>query len=106
MEEFALKTSLPDDLHYKIRQFLENNYDELFSRIDEKSLINELPITLRDEVLQHQFQGLMTSLEFLRTCKNTEFIWALVQMLKKIKVDKGDVIYVDGEFSEEIFFIK
>jgi CRP-like cAMP-binding protein len=27
-------------------------------------------------------------------------------MLRKIKVDKGDVIYVDGEFSEEIYFIK
>lgn len=27
-------------------------------------------------------------------------------MLKKIKVDKGDVLYMDGEFSEEMYFIK
>lgn len=35
LEEFAKKTSLPEELHFKIRQFLENNYNELFSRIDE-----------------------------------------------------------------------
>lgn len=53
LEEFALQTNLPEDLNFKIRQFLENNYEELFSRIDEKQLVNELPITLRDEVLKH-----------------------------------------------------
>lgn len=36
LEEFAKKTNLPEELHFKIRQFLENNYNELFSRIDEK----------------------------------------------------------------------
>jgi hypothetical protein len=55
LQEFGIKTNLPEDLNFKIRQFLENNYDELFSRIDEKQLVNELPITLRDEVLQHQY---------------------------------------------------
>lgn len=33
-------------------------------------------------------------------------MWALVQKLRKIKVDKNDVIYSIGEFSEEIYFIK
>jgi CRP-like cAMP-binding protein len=27
-------------------------------------------------------------------------------MLRKIKVDKDDVIYWEGDFSEEIYFIK
>lgn len=30
----------------------------------------------------------------------------MVQQLKKIKVDRGDVLYYDGEYAEEIFFIK
>jgi CRP-like cAMP-binding protein len=30
----------------------------------------------------------------------------MVQMLKRIKVDKDDVIYLEGDFSEEIYFIK
>jgi CRP-like cAMP-binding protein len=90
----------------KIRAFLENNYDELFSRIDEKQLVDEMPITLRDEVLQHQYQGLISTIEYLKGCDNSEFIWAFVQQLRKIKVDKNEVIYSIGEFSEEIYFIK
>jgi hypothetical protein len=42
---------MPDDLHQKIRLFLENNFDELYSRIDEVALLNELPINLRDDIL-------------------------------------------------------
>jgi hypothetical protein len=52
LEEFAEQTGLPDELHNKLRQFLENNFSDLFSRIDENLLLQELPITLRDEVLQ------------------------------------------------------
>lgn len=33
-------------------------------------------------------------------------MWSFVQLLKKIMIDKGDVLYMDGEFSEEIYFIK
>lgn len=106
LEEFAEQTGLPDDLHNKLRQFLENNFSELFSRIDEQQLLQELPITLRDEVLQSQFAGLITSLHFIRDCENTEFMWAFVQALKKIKIDKGDILYFEGDFSEEIYFIK
>ena len=46
------------------------------------------------------------SLDFLRNCQNNDFVWAMVQMLRKIKVDKDDVIYWEGDFSEEIYFIK
>jgi CRP-like cAMP-binding protein len=42
----------------------------------------------------------------LKNCDNTEFQWSLVQQLRKIKVDKHEVIYSIGEFSEEIYFIK
>jgi CRP-like cAMP-binding protein len=85
---------------------LENNYNELFSRIDENQLLQELPITLRDEVFIHKYQGLLDSIDFLRECENNEFVWALVQLLRKIKVDKDDVVYWEGDFAEEIYFIK
>ncbi|CDW91576.1 cation channel family protein [Stylonychia lemnae] len=106
LEEFAKKTNLPEELHFKIRQFLENNYNELFSRIDENQLLQELPITLRDEVFIHKYQGLLDAIDFLRECENNEFVWAMVQMLRKIKVDKDDEVYQEGDFAEEIYYIK
>jgi CRP-like cAMP-binding protein len=33
-------------------------------------------------------------------------MWAFVQALRKLKIDKGDVLYFEGDFSEEIYFIK
>jgi hypothetical protein len=65
LEEFAKKTKLPEDLHFKIRQFLENNYAELFSRVDEESILHELPTTLREEVLIARFGQLLKSIDFL-----------------------------------------
>jgi len=106
LEEFAKKTNLPEELHFKIRQFLENNYHELFSRMDEDDLLKELPTTLREDVLFYRFHGLFNSLNFLKQFVKQEFVWHLVQKLRKIKVDKDDVIYYDGDFSEEIYFIK
>ena len=106
LEEFAKKTNLPEDLHFKIRQFLENNYHELFSRMDEDDLLKELPTSLREKVLFFRFHGLFDSLEFLKANVKKDFVWHMVQMLRKIKVDKDDVIYCEGDFAEEIYFIK
>jgi hypothetical protein len=78
LEEFAKKTKLPEELHFKIKQFLDNNYSELFSRVDEDQLLRELPTTLREDVLQHRFGGLLDSIDFLRTCDNYDFKWAMV----------------------------
>jgi hypothetical protein len=78
LEEFAKKTNLPEDLHFKIRQFLENNYSELFSRIDEDELLKELPTYLREDVLYYRFHGLFESLDFLKTYQKEAFVWCLV----------------------------
>lgn len=37
---------------------------------------------------------------------NNDFVWELVPRLKKIKMEKDDTIYREGDFSEEIYFIK
>ena len=108
LEEFAKKTKLPEDLLFKIKNFLENNYNELFSQQDEEQLLAELPASLREDVLFHRYEGLIKSIELLRTWNenNNEFVWELVPRLKKIKMEKDDTIYREGDFSEEIYFIK
>ena len=68
LEEFASATKLPSHLLYRIRQFLEVNFKEIFSQNDEENLLNELPTTLREEVNYHRFHGLLESLKFLNRC--------------------------------------
>jgi hypothetical protein len=51
LEDFSKETGMDEDLMNKIRQFLLNNYNELFSKVDEEELLKELPLSLREEVL-------------------------------------------------------
>jgi hypothetical protein len=36
-----------------MKHFLTNNYNEIFSKIDEEAMIKELPPKLREEMLFH-----------------------------------------------------
>ena len=50
LEEFAKDTGLDPTLHNQVKSFLMNNYLELFARVDEEALINELPPTIKEEL--------------------------------------------------------
>lgn len=78
----------------------------MFSRIEEDQLLDELPSNFSEEVLFYRFHGLFKSIDFLKNNVKHGFVWKMVQMLRKIKFDKDDVIYWEGDFSEEIYFIK
>ena len=105
LEEFANETNLEIDLHTQVKTFLLNNYNELFSRVDEDALINELPPTLKEELFFHQFGSLIDNLEFLQDLENNECTWGIVKNLKKIKYERGDKIYHDNDLSETLYLI-
>ena len=50
LDEFAIETGLDPVLHNQVKSFLMNNYLELFARVDEEALINELPPTIKEEL--------------------------------------------------------
>lgn len=66
----------------------------------------ELPAVLKDEIFEHRYHHLIESFELLRNCENKDFVKECIQVLKKIKVDKDDIIYGEGDLSEEIYFIR
>ena len=80
LEDFGKESAMDEELMNKIRQFLLNNYNELFSKQDEEELLKELPPSLREEVLYHQFGGLVDSINMLRDCEDNEFVWGTVQL--------------------------
>lgn len=80
LEDYSQASGLDDDLYYKIRTFLLNNYIELFSKNDEHQLIQELGTSLREEVLYHQFGGLIETVKLLSECNDNDFVWAIVQL--------------------------
>ena len=79
LEDFAKETNLEDELATKIRQFLLNNQEDLFSKVEEEHLLNELPISLKEEVLYYQHGFLVDTIKMLQESEENEFVWALVQ---------------------------
>jgi len=65
LEDFSKESQLDDDLHFRVKNFLINNHTELFARIDEDQMIQELPPTFKEEVLFHQYGSLIYDLNFL-----------------------------------------
>lgn len=91
-------------MHLRVKNFILNNYHELFSKIDEEALIGELPPTYKEEVFFHQYGNLIYDLQFLQELE-TDCTWGIVKYLKKSKFEKTDIIYRDKSLSETIYFI-
>lgn len=82
-----------------------NNFRELHEKVDEEALLAELPLVLREEVLYRQYGVLVETIKFLRDSTDNEFVWAVVQIANKIHFEKDDTIYLQGDFSENIYMI-
>lgn len=78
LEDYSKETGMEDDLFMKLRQFLLNNYNELFSKQDEEALLLDLPNSLKEDVLYSEFGGLVESIKILRESEDNEFVWAIV----------------------------
>ena len=105
LEDFYKESGMDDELMNKIRQFLLNNYNELFTKKDEEELLIELPLSLREEVLYHQFGGLVDDIRMLRECDDNDFIWSTVQLAQKMKFDKDDPIYWHGDLAVNFYLL-
>ena len=88
-----------------MQSFLLNNYDELSKKVGFEHLINELPSTLKEEMIFYQFGKLINQLEFFETIRDNDCIWAILSRLSRIKYDFNQQIYAEGEPGEIIYFI-
>ena len=87
LENFAKETDLDPELWQRLRLFLLNNYNELFSKTDEENLLQELPASLKEDVLYSEYGGLVESIKILREGTENEFVWAIVQLAQKMKFE-------------------
>ena len=78
VEEFLEEDRERQVLEENIRQFVYNNQKDLFSRMDEDMIVKEIPATLKEEVLFHQFGNLMFKFSFFEKIGNNDFVWSML----------------------------
>jgi hypothetical protein len=99
------KADIPFELSKKIKTFIENNYEQLYSQGDEKQMIKMLTPSLRDELLSYIYGKIVSKITFLKECEDHDFLWHILPMLKLIQLQKEDIIYFRGDYADEIYFI-
>ena len=107
---------------YKILQDIKMTYndfsDDLFERIDryikhktnnedeERQLIEELPITLKNSLVYSMYEPIIQNFVFFKNFDNKDFIVSVIFAFKPILAIKNDILIKDGEFVEDIIFVK
>ena len=73
--------------------------------MDEEQLLEELPSSLKEEVLYKQYGAMVECIKILNESDDNEFVWALVQLAQKIYFGRDDTIYWQNDFSENFYMI-
>lgn len=79
---------MPFTVIKRIKQYVENNYQSLFSKDDEQSLIQTLPPSLRDEILRITYGEIIENIIFFKSMTDGEFLWKILPVLNSIKLEK------------------
>ena len=91
------------DLYDKIIRYLRYSHD----KYDDTNLIVEnLPFSLRNTLLLEMYNPMIKNFTFFKKISNTDFIIQILLKFKPILSMKNDILLKDGEFQEEVIFIK
>ena len=73
--------------------------------IDEETMLNELPSTIKEEVQFHRYGSIIKKFQFFKKSTNNSFVWQVVKCLTKIAFEKNDIIYHDDSISDSMYLI-
>ena len=104
LSDYAQKYSLPLTTQSKIKNFFENQARSIGNDGDWDSLFEELPPSLRTDVLKSTRGQIIKGIRFFRD-KPQEFLLAIIPKLKNLNLFDQDILYSEGDQAEEIFFI-
>ena len=95
--------NLSDDLFERINRYIkhkQNNEDQ------EKNLIEELPISLKNILVYDMYEPIIRNFIFFKNFDNKDFIVRVIFCFKPILAIKNDILIKDGDFIEDIIFVK
>ena len=68
-------------------------------------MLDELPSTLKEEVLFFQYGSIIKRFNFFTSMTNNQFVWTTVKKLVKLAYDRNESIYIDNSISDSMYFI-
>ena len=95
---------MPNELYDKISKFLL--YRLHHSSGDKNEIIDSLPSGLRNKLILEMYKDIIHNFIFFKKFYNTDFIIQVILALKPIQALRNEKLVKEGEYIEEIFFVK
>ncbi|KAL0488924.1 hypothetical protein AKO1_009094 [Acrasis kona] len=99
---FLRRKKMPNKLQNRIRSLME--YKLHHSDDAEREIINDLPDSLKTDIVLHSHKSLISSVPFLQRC-NEKFISEVILKLIPLVYGPEEVIFNYNEFGTSMFFI-
>ena len=94
---------LSDDLFDRINRYIKNKQN---NEEQEKNLIEELPISLKNTLVYCMYQNIIENFIFFKNFDNRDFIVRVILCFNPILAVKNDILIKDGDFVEDIILVK
>lgn len=96
LSDYAQKYKLPPTTQSKIKNFFENQARTIGNDGDWDSLFEELPPSLRTDVLKTTRGQIIKGIRFFRD-KPQEFLLSIIPKLKNLSLFDNDILYSEGD---------
>lgn len=97
------KYRMTTNLYLQIARYIKHNYK--LNQTEKFELIDELPSKIKETLLVRMFEDFIENLKFFQG-KSKKFIFKVIFLLKPIRMIKGEYIIFEGDYVQEVFFIK
>ena len=106
LEEIKLNNpNFPEKLYDKILRLL--HYRKYHEEETEKNIVlDSLPNSLKNSLIIEMYKSFIDGFLFFKNIENREFIVQVISKLKPVLGIKGDTIVKEGEYIEDIIFVK
>jgi hypothetical protein len=92
------------EMYIKIYRYLE--YAHLNSNNNPKLLMDSLPYTLKNTLLNEMYKPIIMHLNFFKHFKNSSFVLEIVRKLLPIRAYKNDILLDQGDIIENMILVK
>ena len=96
--------NLKNDLYERILRYL--NYNKSEYKFNLENILDSLPQSLQNNLIIEMYKPIIKNFYFFKSFENSDFFVKIVTSLKPILCMKNDILIQEGDFIEEIIFIK
>ena len=96
--------NLDKDLYERVLRYL--NYNKSEHKYNIQNILDSLPSSLQNNLIVEMYKPIIRNFHFFKYFDNSEFFVKIVTSLKPILSMKDDILVQEGDFIEDIIFIK